>query len=667
MYKFLSLLVLAGSLTFGWYSDFHLSVPDKVNKAFPPSAEVRISLENLESLLSSDKVAAKSFHDNYESRLILRALTCSQQVSISRFVSVEKIKSFEIDRDCLKQQDTELLNLIGTKFVGLRILQSPLRPLVKLGPPSVIHGIEGVEINTGSVASNAGVAVLKGGRNEFVAVEVPGGKKIAKLPSVPEAYQNETLSPNGRVTAIPIGNREILFVDNETGQELWRTTEFTEVLVWLPELSAALVKRSKTSTLAIVDFSTGKIQPYSIALNNPTWGLRVRDTPSQVLIGSGREFTLIENSRSSGNVEGTVVKDFRIKTPRGGVTSLKPTLMLDGEAIVFISGRDIMMFNLNTYEEKLWEINGIIANRYGKLSEETLLVESYGQASGTVKTLSFNIKNSTVSPVENEEARSGIILVLDGRNGFMRREYNKMWIGDELKIGGPPVSLTELITQRNLEKQLAVLEAESRMIQSRLDADKINTYLSRMQKSGAYPYDPRRRSYPTHGNPVAMPAPEPEPIAPAVGAPEYEAILAAKRQEFAALAVQQVGNIPSNAKVEAIGVYETKDRSPSGVNVLIKKSDKPIVLMLSSYEPVRWNLIKESGANLAAVIATGYNLSTITGAGTTKTLIKKGNYAYRQDSPEYQLVNRDALLWTGKTISKFQGAYGGTYFVVGNK
>ena len=166
---------------------------------------------------------------------------------------------------------------------------------------------------------------------------------------------------------------------------------------------------------------------------------------------------------------------------------------------------------------------------------------------------------------------------------------------------------------------------------------------------------------------MAMPAPEPAPYPiRAMGTPEYEAAFAAKRQEFAALAVQQIGNIPSNAKVEAIGVYETKDRSPVGVNVIIKRSDRPVVLMLSSYEPVRWNLIKETGANLAAVIVTGYNLSTVTGAGTTKTLIKKGNYAYRQDSPEYQAISRDALLWTGKSISKFQGAYGGTNFVVGN-
>ena len=113
-------------------------------------------------------------------------------------------------------------------------------------------------------------------------------------------------------------------------------------------------------------------------------------------------------------------------------------------------------------------------------------------------------------------------------------------------------------------------------------------------------------------------------------------------------------------------MYETKDRSPSGISVIVKKSDKPLVLMLSAYEPVRWNLIKEPGANLVAVIATGYNLPEVTGAGATKTMIKRGSYAYKQNGPEYTTLNNDAIMWTGKPISKFQGTYGGTAFVVGN-
>lgn len=127
-----------------------------------------------------------------------------------------------------------------------------------------------------------------------------------------------------------------------------------------------------------------------------------------------------------------------------------------------------------------------------------------------------------------------------------------------------------------------------------------------------------------------------------------------------------LGAIPSNARVEAVGVYEAKDRSSSGVNVMIKKSDQPIVLMLSAYEPVRWNLMKEPGANLVAVIASGHHLPEVTGAGATKTVIKRGEYAYQQNSAGYAALNNEAMLWTGKPISKFQGIYGGTVFIVGN-
>ena len=487
MYKLIALCLFVGGLIFGWLVDAQLSIPEKISKAFPPSAEVRIALENLESLIPADDESLKSFKSNYESKLTLRALTCSQGSSISRFDSVTKVKKLDINRDCLKEQDEQLQQLIGLKLVGFRLAQPPLRPLIKLGIPSTIHGVDEVEIFMGKSASKAGVAVLRGSRNEFISVEIPSGKKITSLPTMPEASMtNFLLSPNGRVLAIPVNNKDLRFLDNETGQELWLARDMSQIYAWLPEMQASLVRNNKNGNrnggVLLIDFKVGDIKPYSVASKNQSWALHVSESPSRLLIGSYKDFSLVENVRSPEGVDASVVKDFKIKSPRGSVSSLTPTLMLDGKAIVFVTGRDYMLVNLETGEEKTWESSEIVGNNYAKVNEEAILVDSYNlTGGGRSKPQVFNIKDSTLSPVENAEGSEGIIYELEGRTGFIRRGYQKVWIGDELQLGKPE-SLETMIAGRKLEKQLIALENEERTVKAREEAMKASQEISRIQQ-----------------------------------------------------------------------------------------------------------------------------------------------------------------------------------------
>ncbi len=705
MNKLIGLALLVIGIAIGWQLDMHLSTVEKVNIAFPPRPEVRIQLETMTSLIPSDDPSLASFKSAYESKLTLRALTCTQATPIGRFDSVNDIKKQAIDRDCLKEQDDQLLALIGIKIVGLRLAQPPLRPLVKLGPPTVIHGTENAEIYTGKSASQAGVVVLRGTRSEFTSVEIPSGKKIASLPTIPEAsHTNYAISPNGRVLAIAVNNRDLRFIDNETGQDLWLARDVGQLYAWLPEMQAILVQDNKSGPgnggVVLIDFKTGTSKPYAVPLRNQSWALHLSASPSRLLIGSYKEFSLIENTRTAEGVNASVVKEFRIKSPFASVSSLTPTAMLDGQAIVFVTGRDFMLFNLETREEKLWESHEVIGNNYAKWSEESILVDGYGQPNtGTTKPFIFNVKDATLSPVETAEGNQGIIYELNGQTGFMRRSHQKVWVGDELQAGTPE-SLDDMITGRKLERQLQALEQEERLSKARLEALKMGQDMNRAPRP-MYPYSAptmsqdiliRRqveRGYypntvrmspamspaaeaPAAEAPAMAPAPMPSPLiqsAPIQNSPIQSYSAAAnelRKQAITNTTSRMLGAIPSNARVEAVGVYEAKDRSSSGVNVMIKKSDQPIVLMLSAYEPVRWNLMKEPGANLVAVIASGHHLPEVTGAGATKTVIKRGEYAYQQNSAGYATLNNEAMLWTGKPISKFQGIYGGTVFIVGN-
>src|SRR5581483_7522475 len=122
-----------------------------------------------------------------------------------------------------------------------------------------------------------------------------------------------------------------------------------------------------------------------------------------------------------------------------------------------------------------------------------------------------------------------------------------------------------------------------------------------------------------------------------------EAIEASNRRRFeaaereAALArAAPLADLAKNARIEAIGVYEGDGashgpglpRKAGQVEVRISRTQQPLVLVLSSYEPVRWKLVQEPGARLAAVLVSGYYPSEVVGAANARTVVIGNAYAY---------------------------------------
>lgn len=101
------------------------------------------------------------------------------------------------------------------------------------------------------------------------------------------------------------------------------------------------------------------------------------------------------------------------------------------------------------------------------------------------------------------------------------------------------------------------------------------------------------------------------------------------------------------------------------VEVSIRRSSKPVVLVLSSYEPVLWRLKLESGAKLSAVLVSGYYDSQVVGAGSARIVKIGSNHAYKSGGAEYNALNLEVLRLTGKTIGIFQGRYEGASFSTG--
>jgi hypothetical protein len=118
-----------------------------------------------------------------------------------------------------------------------------------------------------------------------------------------------------------------------------------------------------------------------------------------------------------------------------------------------------------------------------------------------------------------------------------------------------------------------------------------------------------------------------------------------------------IAELARNSQIEALGVYQGKmigaqatasERRKGNIEVRIRRSAKPIVLVLSSYEPVRWQLTREPGANLVVVLVSGYYQSEVVGAGAARVVMNGSSFSYKPGSQEYSALNRDVMRLTGK-------------------
>ena len=132
-------------------------------------------------------------------------------------------------------------------------------------------------------------------------------------------------------------------------------------------------------------------------------------------------------------------------------------------------------------------------------------------------------------------------------------------------------------------------------------------------------------------------------------------------------------NPVSQPELNIIGMYESTGGhgNPAGTTTVDVQRDGPMVLVLSSYEPVVWDLTVGPSTTITEIVLNGYNVSTVVGApvGTVITdLTTPGSYwvacgyAWPSSSGGCDtpgLVSA-AQAYTGLTLSSWSGCYHGT-------
>lgn len=595
---------------------------DEFNQTYPLSPELVDALNLVESIIPESDNALREFKKHSALNLELRAFSCAQLVPQNENESNKSLSKSDRLDECLRQLDEQMLDFAGMSLVRFRSMQGPLRPFLKLGKPFLIPDYESPRVYQGFAASKSSVAVLRYDRGENASYEIPGGNKIADLPTIPIAGVHQyVISPNGRITAI--NHSGITFIDNETGAVLWHAKKLSNFYAWFPEVKAALAGRNSEKIL--LDFKSGKIVPYSISIAGMPWTIQVSEKPSRYLIGNDAHFSLIENTRAKDGVISKVVKDYKLVKSR--VSSGKPFLMDNARAIFFRShispeNDHFVLFDLVKNEEKLFKTGFLSKTEFAKLSEHDVLGLSFdkGYSGQFPKPWAFNIKNQTLSPIEDVGEFWGLLSGLGERKGFMLR-HNGMLIGDELKIGEPS-QYEFLVNNYIFEKELSELE--------RKISNNIHNSYSMGQKSF-------------------------------VDLTEFESELAQKRQNL-------VGKIPADARLELLEWHDGPNADRSGtfpvINVTVEHTNEPIVLLLSSESSHRWNIIKKPGAKLISVIVYSYQGSIVSGLTETKVINRTGVGAWPSSKTD---IYNEVLALTGKSINKVQHSYGGNSFAVSNK
>jgi hypothetical protein len=596
-----------------------MPVSDKINAAHPLPADVRTTQTMLTELLASDERSMRELEGQLKRQLDLRALACSKQVAIGRFSTVEDVKKLALNSRCFQDQDQELQTFLGIRTIGLLLAADALRPYKPAGPMSALPKLGSAYLSSGVFARDAGVGVLVDTVGEAAIVNMPGGQIIAKLPREVARGPGSHLSPNGRVF-VHRSQDGLVFYATETGGRVGTLPSSSALLAWLPEVGS-LVYSTRDGGVMLADGLLGAIAPHPLATKYSAYGAHIPGGAAKMLVGTSNAWQLFEHTRSAAGVKPTMVKQYTL-SGNAGISSGHMVPMREGKLVVFKTMLGTGWLDLDTGQSGNWGSSSMTSGlQHSKLDESRLLLDMRDGSGMGLKPWLLDVTTQTVAPVEFTEGR-GTFVDIGDRVGFMRRG-EVAFFGDSVKTG----------QAEPLDKVVANVETEIQIAKLRAQTELLN-------RTGSAP------GQATSG--LAFDA-TPRALAPGLA------------------------DVPKDAQVHIIGVYEGKQ--PTGVprnaqnkpivRVIVRNANKPVVLVLASYEAVSWQ-VTNVGARVSAVLLSGYTPSTVSGTGGATQLRIGNNYAYSPTSSEYLQLRRAVTQYTGPLeIRSFQGAYAGSDFSVG--
>jgi RNA polymerase sigma factor (sigma-70 family) len=142
------------------------------------------------------------------------------------------------------------------------------------------------------------------------------------------------------------------------------------------------------------------------------------------------------------------------------------------------------------------------------------------------------------------------------------------------------------------------------------------------------------------------------------------------------------GKVTAGAELHVVGVYGAGDNLTHGkVTVEVRRTARPVVLVLTAYYSVEWQVKLAEGVRLKQVLVSGYNEQEVRGLPAGVPVVNRSWFPsdgsrraggffweYEGNTVEYREMVRKLNATTGLPVSTFQGGYQGdhqgSHFVV---
>lgn len=585
-----------------------MSPEDRITAAFPVSETARSARAVL--LEQADEGQKKELTGEFERRLRLRALLCAKGYAPSWLTSPDDIRKTINDNACFTGVDSDITRWLSLRRLGLILAKPPLRA-VPSSPPefTVADG----SIQTTRFASKAAVALVTTSQDLEV-LDLSSGKTLLREPrggSMPVA-----MSRNGRVFVTGDGS-QVKVRESETGTVLLELSGVRgEQFVLADDRTLFFTRsdnRSESSGLVLADLGSGKEVPVNVVKNGLQMVLPVANSKDQYVLMAWRGAYKIEVQRDKAEPEVRLLAE----KPLDGISisSNQNCLTADESACMIWGSKGLSFISLDTLDIQTTSFDPFSIQAVMPTGEkDTVFVYGYMPGGDGQRMFVFNAGAQTVSLVDKDKLSGARPVYVPALHKLAQLNDNKIAVLTTGLPTGSPVGLSSFLA-----------EAVDLANQRKLEA--------------------------------------------------FEKLQAMEAQAAAAIANTPIAKAAADAQVEGVGVYQgvaiqsgsraSDGRRMGAVDVRVRPSARPIVLVLSSYEAVRWNVIVEPGARLATVLLSSYGASQVVGAGGARVVQMGTTHAYKMGSSEYDALNQDVKKWTGKGMGIFQGRYEGSTFSVG--
>lgn len=624
---------------------------ERITDAMPPSSAALASKEKLDAVMQSAAADAAGLERDYAAKLNARARECAGNYTASLFSSAAAVRDALTDKDCFARSDEAIVQWLDMRRVGQLLMSPPLRP-IPASPPAIIAATG--PIQRAVFASDAGVALLQVERKQQL-VDIGSGVVLHEAED--PQWRVSSLSPNGRLVVAGGGRSGTQLHDAVSGEVLADFKLQPTRFHWLDDVGAVFREDMRDDDngrqpLVFLDFSTGNRQAIPMTLANVDNVLPIPGKPQHYrLLAYGRMGEIaLEQGAAGWKVRLLSEQPLSEGSYRAGSVTAA-----DGSYVVAIDKglRQLMIASgqQRTFPLQPLRLQGAVETP----DTDRLLLDLGTPGSYSTGSYVYSLGNDTLARVEESQLLSRRFLFIPSlrRNGAIDGE--KIVVLDEIPTQ-PAVDRTVMTLQMQ-EEQAARNAAMAGEQQAREKEIERLLAISRQPQNDAALAAALARLQ-------------------AVQAGQGEPRLAARQQTTTQARLVASGplvELARNASVEAIGVYEAGNavrvagiagRSGS-VQVRVRRASKPIVLVLSAYEPVNWMLTVEPGANLVAVLTAGYHPGQVFGAGRARLQEVGRLHAYKRGGAEYSALNAEVQRMTGKSIDSFQGRYDGGTFVTG--